>query len=276
VNGNPPDSFTQSLELVTCESCGGTCPNVVSGLSDPRRVPSDTGKTRGSALMRGHKRRGCAEWPRLRPSPGCDAAAQAATRARVAAVANPAGQAPAGACEMREKSGPVPRRCQAAGWWRFNTMRRRCKSKVNRSRESNNDDTSRLSSGCGGGPGLVRPAGLGRGVVAHRRALARVRRAVGLLLAHFPRSGRGGGAAVVEVDSGVRRGAVAIGGGVCNARRVKEAGAEGVGEGAFGRRSGEGRLEQCFGGVGVAVDGIELREGAREEGLAEHVEVVLA
>jgi len=179
VNGNPPDSFTQSLELVTYESCGGTCPNVVSGLSDPRRVPSDTGKTRGSALMRGHKRRGCAERPRLRPSPGCDAAAQAATRARVAAVASPAGRAPAGACEMREKSGPVPRRCQAAGWWRFNTMRRRCKSKVNRSRESNTDDTSRLSSGCGGAPGLVRSAGLGRGVVAHRRALARVRRAVG-------------------------------------------------------------------------------------------------
>jgi len=54
--------------------------------------PSDTGRTRGSALMRGHTRRGCAERPRLRPPLGYDAAAQAATRSRVAAVASAGAQ----------------------------------------------------------------------------------------------------------------------------------------------------------------------------------------
>jgi len=57
----------RSLERFTFQSCGGTCPNVVSGLSDTRRVPTGAGTTRGSALMRGHTRRGCAEQPRLKP-----------------------------------------------------------------------------------------------------------------------------------------------------------------------------------------------------------------
>jgi len=95
--GRPRASSAQrsrSLERVTYQSCGGTCPNVVSGLSDTRQVPTDIGKTRGSALRRGHTRRGCAERPRLRPSLGCDAAAQAATRAHVAAVASAGARPP--------------------------------------------------------------------------------------------------------------------------------------------------------------------------------------
>jgi len=99
------DQGSRSLERVTYESCGGTRPNVVSGLSDTRRVPTDTGKPRGSALMRGDTRRGCAERPRLRPSPGCDAAAQAATRARVAAVASAGARPP-----------PPPRTKRQWGW----------------------------------------------------------------------------------------------------------------------------------------------------------------
>jgi len=44
--------------------------------------------------VRGHTRRGFAERPRVRPSSGCDAAAQATTRARVAAVASAGARLP--------------------------------------------------------------------------------------------------------------------------------------------------------------------------------------
>ena len=42
-----------------------------------------------------------------------------------------------GECEMCEKSGPVPRRWWAAGWWRFNTKRGRYKSNENQSDNNN-------------------------------------------------------------------------------------------------------------------------------------------
>ena len=72
----------RSLEWVTYLSCGGAWPNALADPSDTRRDHTDTGKTSGSERMRGHTRRGCAQRPRVRPSSGCDAAAQAATRAR--------------------------------------------------------------------------------------------------------------------------------------------------------------------------------------------------
>jgi len=77
----------RSLQRVTYQACGSAWPNVVSGPSGTRRVPTDTGKTRRSALMRGHTRRGWAERSRVKPSSGCDAAAHAATRACVVASA---------------------------------------------------------------------------------------------------------------------------------------------------------------------------------------------
>jgi len=70
-----------SLKCVTYLSCGGALPNVLSGLSDTRRDPTDTGKASGSERMRGHTRQGCSQRPRVRPSSGYEAA-QAATRAR--------------------------------------------------------------------------------------------------------------------------------------------------------------------------------------------------
>jgi len=59
----------------------GAWPNVLSGASDTRRDPTDTGKASGSERMRGHTRRGCSQRPRVRPSSGYGAA-QAATCAR--------------------------------------------------------------------------------------------------------------------------------------------------------------------------------------------------
>jgi len=64
-----------------CSTCGGAWPNVLSGASDTRRDPTDTGKASGSERMRGHTRRGCSQRPRVRPSSGYGAA-QAATCAR--------------------------------------------------------------------------------------------------------------------------------------------------------------------------------------------------